>query len=165
MQQITNDYQDTISKFLQLLSNFSAQQINSQPVYGGWTPGQVADHVSRAQWDMPAILKGNSQHTDRASDVKYPEIEKLFLHFDTKLTSPEIILPGDGPYDKITIINSISNRSAEITDAFLSSNPSMECLDFEIPGFGKFTPLEWMYFMICHTKRHIWQLEKMVGKV
>jgi hypothetical protein len=37
---------------------------------------------------------------------------------------------------------------------------SVICLDFELPGMGMLTRLEWIDFYVFHTRRHIVQLER-----
>ena len=154
-------YKDTMSRLLQKLSNFSQKQINKVPYADSWTPGEVADHVLKSQYGLPDLLKGKAKPANREPCEKVDAIKQIFLDFTSKLNSPAYILPTNDPVDKITIINSLSNKSADIIDAFQSLDPTEECLDFELPVLGVFTRLEWLYFATYHTQRHIWQLSKM----
>jgi hypothetical protein len=85
----------------------------------------------------------------------------MFLDFSIKMKSPDFILPSDKPLDKEQLINGIKNQSKEILNAMQANDPTEVCTGFEIPGFGPFTRLEWLYFITYHTQRHVWQLERM----
>jgi hypothetical protein len=39
------------------------------------------------------------------------------------------------------------------------------CLGFELPGFGKFTRLEWGNFILYHTQRHMHQMKNILRKI
>lgn len=42
---------------------------------------------------------------------------------------------------------------------------SFICLDFELPGTGALTGLEWIHFLSTHTRRHVRQLRNIVEKL
>lgn len=157
LQETTHDLLDTISKFTQ-------EEFNRVPFEGSWTPGQVADHIAKAEAGMPAIWQGRTQPTERAADEKVPILEKIFLDFSSKLKSPDFILPSNEPLDKQTLYNSIKNTRAKIEELAATIDLSLTYLDFSFPTLGTLTGIEGAAFIITHSKRHIRQLQNMLAK-
>ncbi|MEO7214483.1 DinB family protein [Mucilaginibacter sp.] len=159
IQQAINEYKTATDNFLKVLGMFNQQQFNTVPFEGSWTPAQVADHMLKSQWGLPEVLTGNTKPADRKPDAGNAFIENIFLDFSTKLKSPEFILPTEEPQNKAEVLSKYNDKSEEIQQTFKPLNPTDICLDFEIPGSGPFTRLEWLHFVACHTIRHTRQLE------
>jgi hypothetical protein len=157
LRETTHDLLDVISKFTQ-------EEFNRVPFEGSWTPGQVADHIAKAEAGMPSVWQGGTQPTARPVDEKVPILEKIFLDFSTKLKSPDFILPSNEPLDKETLYHSIRNTRAKIEDLAASIDLSLTYTDFSFPSLGTLTGIEGAVFIIAHSKRHIHQLRNMLAK-
>ena len=42
---------------------------------------------------------------------------------------------------------------------------SATCLDFEMPGIGALTRLEWLWFYVWHTQRHLRQVKNIYAAI
>jgi hypothetical protein len=98
---LINRIDNNTSELLESVAAFSAQEFNTVPFEDSWTPGQVAEHIFKAEADFDQLFKGSSRPTtERSPDEKVAEIKKIFLDFTTKFKSPEYILPSDDAKDQ-----------------------------------------------------------------
>jgi DinB superfamily len=155
--QLISEIDITGSHLLRLLSSFSVQQLNTVPFEGSWTAAQVAEHIWKA--GDCSLLYGPATPTDRAPDEKVDAVKTMFLNFSIKMTSPEMIRPGNDYLSKEVVLSNIHQIWEKLTTAANTLNLSEECHAFEVPGFGPFTRLEWIQFINIHTQRHIHQLQ------
>lgn len=156
---ILNDYDDTIKAFLQKISSFKEEQFNSIPFEGSWTPAQVADHIFKSLSGVVKTLHGATESINREPGEKIDAMKDVFLNFEIKMKSPASILPETSPIEKERILKDLDRTSTIIKEAANNLGLSETCTTFELPGFGRFTRFEWVYFAIFHTKRHLHQLE------
>lgn len=157
-------FNSTMQELLGLLNTVTQDKINQIPFEGSWTVGQVGDHLLKS-YGLFETLRGNVEPTTRPVNEKFPIIENVFLNFETKLKSPDFILPTTDPIDKEVLVESISHRVEEIILYMKENDLSPTCLDFELPDSGPFTRLEWLQLMYCHTQRHNRQLRKILEKL
>lgn len=78
------------------------------------------------------------------------------------MESPEFIIPTDNKIVKNNLVDALREKITAIVNFSKHSDLSETCLDFELPGTGPMTKLEWMYFVTYHTQRHIHQLKKII---
>lgn len=154
------EIKETKNKLLQTASLFNEKQINTSPSNGSWTAGQILEHLVKAV--SPEILYGTVRNTNRRPDEKVKLIRNVFLNYDTKMVSPDMILPSAPPHSKKDLIPEIENKFTILIEASGSLGLSKTCIDFTIPEYGQFTRLEWIYFFIYHIQRHTAQLKRVV---
>lgn len=156
--ELNAEIKETAATLLSSLSAFSEEQLNKVPFEGSWTAGQVSEHLVNAV--SADLLYGTTTDTERKPDVMVQALRDQFLDFSTKMKSPDFTLPSDGPHDKEVLKGQLQKIWDEIADAAATLDLSKTCLDFELPGAGFLTRLEWLNFMVVHTKRHTHQLNK-----
>jgi len=147
---------DVTSEFTELISSFTEMQINELPFPGSWTAAQVADHVAKSNIGIIKSLKKEGRSPGRAPDAMIEDLKRTFLDFDTKLQSPEFILPSRDIYQKKLVVDTLATSIAELKE--LSRHINL----FEIishPIFGDITKLELVHFVVYHTQRHLRQLK------
>lgn len=152
-------FDETMRELLSLIQEFSPSQFNESPFAGSWTGGQVADHLYKS-YGVIHTLNGNVMPATRPIDEKIAGIKELFLNFDIKMSSPEGILPSIGYIEKNELLQDLKTRISRFREFIDREDLTLVCTDFSIPEYGSFTRLEWTYFTIYHTKRHIKQLEE-----
>jgi hypothetical protein len=153
------EIKETCSALLQILDAFSEEAFNTVPPCGGWTPGQVAEHLLLSA-GVVEVISGKTVAATRPPDEKVAGIGAIFLDFTTKLSSPAFIIPAEGYYDKGEMMNRLRVVWTKLAEAVRLLDLSVICLDFEFPGSGTLTRLEWIQFYVFHTRRHIVQLER-----
>jgi hypothetical protein len=155
----TMEIKETCSALLRILGAFSEKEFNTVPPCGGWTPGQVAEHLLLSA-GVVEVISGRTVAATRATDEKVAGIGAIFLDFTTKLSSPPFIVPAEGEYSKTEMINRLRVVWTKLAEAVKLLDLSVVCLDFEFPGSGTLTRLEWISFYVFHTRRHIVQLQR-----
>lgn len=156
------DFNQTFNELEQLINAFSYDTFNQVPFEGSWTPGQVVQHIILASSGFVQVLNGEVATTERAIDELVPRIKADFLNFEIKFNSPDFILPESKDYDKDRQLAKVNHIKHEIADSIPALELDKTCLTFELPGYGKLTQLEAIYFVIYHTQRHIHQLKKIL---
>jgi hypothetical protein len=160
MQSLTAALKSTKEELTGLVNSLHENETDTIPFEGSWTAGQLLEHVNKAVG--PEIIKGNVQSTDRPADEKVETIKSIFLDFTIKMISPDFIEPTETVHDKNVLLNSIAAKFDQLIIASETMNLQEECLDFEVPGMGKFTRLEWIYFYMVHSQRHLRQLKNII---
>lgn len=154
--ELNTEIKETQTALLRTLNAFSEEQLNKVPFEGSWTAGQVGEHLIKAV--SAGLLYGNTTETERPPDVMVKPLRDQFLDFSTKMQAPDFIIPSDGPHEKQRLTGKLEKIWEKIAEAGSTLDLTKTCLDFELPGAGHLTRLEWLNFMIVHTKRHTHQL-------
>ncbi len=150
----------TIDHVLHVLHAFEDDQFHIVPFEGSWTAAQVAEHLLKSDTGILKILYGKVAQTKRAPDEKVAAITQLFSDFNLKMKSSEAILPSPRPPEKEVLLSALDHKMNALSEAAATLNVSATCLDFDLPGFGRLTILEWLTFFMSHTQRHTHQLEQ-----
>jgi hypothetical protein len=150
---------DTREELLQTISDFTPEQFNVVPFTNSWTAGQVAEHIIKFSSGGAEILNSPGVDTQRDPAEKIGPLRDLFLNFDIKMTAPDFIQPSNAPKDKDTVSQSLENNYTPMISLSKTSDLTLTYPDFELPQYGSLTRLEWMYFILFHTQRHIHQLK------
>jgi hypothetical protein len=156
---------ETGAAFVDTLASFSDEQFNIQPAYGGWTAGQVAEHMILSGGVAQVVTGRTVATADRQPDAYCPMIAGIFLDFTTKLQSPDFIVPAGGYHDKQDHLEKLRGIWDKIGEDIARLDLSVTCLDFEFPTVGHLTRLEWLWFYVWHTQRHLRQVQKIYGAV
>jgi hypothetical protein len=145
-----------------LLSGIDEEHFNTKPSPGSWSPAQVGDHLYRSYAVLETLRGKTAPLNDRNIDEKAREFRPVFLDFDTKLESPDFILPSEKPIEQEHLLSNLQTRTDAIMEFVRENDLSAICLDFELPGAGTLTRLEWLHFISVHTQRHNHQLKNII---
>jgi hypothetical protein len=148
--------EDTTSEFLELVSSFDEQEINTKAGHGGWTPAQIAEHVTRSNDNITKEMSKEGKICEREPDLGVERIKSIFLNFEKKLNSPEFILPTKEMYGQELVIQELKTSIDRLMDVAKREDP-FQIIHHAI--FGDVTRLETLYFVVYHTQRHIHQLK------
>nr|WP_294790144.1 DinB family protein [uncultured Mucilaginibacter sp.] len=154
---ILQELADTKAELIEAISAIDRETFNTIPFEGSWTAAQVSEHILKALG--ADLLYADTTPTDRQPDEKVKAIADLFLNFEIKMKSPDFILPDDKPKDKDVLLKGLEKIFDRLIHAAETLNLTEICTVFEVPGFGPFTRLEFLWFFNVHTKRHIRQLK------
>lgn len=152
-------------ELIHLIGSFTDDNFNTRPSTGGWSAGQVAQHIRLSAGSIVPLLNGGVVETDRDPEEKIDAIRDLFMDFDSRFESPEFIVPADRPYGRNEFLPYFRHLLKEIEQAVAQLDMSCTCTDFELPGFGRLTRVEWIAFVLYHTQRHIHQMRKLSQKI
>lgn len=156
---INDELAATGRELQQVLSSFSPEQINTIPFEGSWTAGQVAEHVLKSVSGTLQNVQSEVSPTKRNPTEYAVLLNDTFLNFNLKFSSPDFILPTDGPKNKEALLGSLADAMARLEKAARTEDLSATCTAFEMPTMGPLTRIEWLTFANAHTLRHIHQLK------
>lgn len=162
---LMNGLEETTKDLLKTLSSFSKEQFNSIPFEGSWTAGQVAEHLFKSESNMPAVLKGSSEETERDPLQNAQVIEKVFLDYTIKMQSPEFILPSDAPKNPQYFIKGFEGTRKELKSLVQTLDLNKTYTGFSFPQMGYLTGWELICFAVCHSTRHIRQMKIIAEKL
>jgi DinB superfamily len=165
MERTTNDLytqsRQTCGALLETLEKFTPEDFNRTPPCGGWTAGQIAQHLILSGGVTEAI-SGKTEPVTRPADQYVDGISAIFLDFTIKLQSPDFIIPEIRDYDHQEMISRLKIIWSKLKEAMRLLDLTALCVDFEFPTIGHLTRLEWIWFYIFHTQRHVLQLSKLL---
>lgn len=163
METLIAELEATKNELAAVVSSVKDDNTDTIPFEGSWTPGQVLEHIDKSV--SPGILNGNVKQAERAADEKVPMIRTVFLDFTKKFEAPGFIVPVETSHDKQALLSKLQHKFDKLIAAAGTMDLAEECLDFEVPGFGPFTRMEWIAFYMIHTQRHIQQLKNIAAKL
>ncbi len=143
----------------QLMLPLNEEQLNTIPFAGSWTAAQLATHITKSNNAIAQALNMEGTPAGRNPAERIIELEKIFLDFNHKMTSPAFIAPPPGRYQKITVITALEKSEEQLKEKRAQADLS-EAIAFE--AFGHITRLELLYFVWYHTRRHIHQLKNIL---
>ena len=161
MENFIKEFDEATNDLLNTITSFSQEEFNAIPFEGSWTAAQVTEHLLKSEARMPALFQSNSRPTtEREPDEKTTMIKSVFLDFNSKLQSPEFILPSNEAKEKEVLFNALKTTKADIRSVIETVDLSRTFTDFPFPQMGEFTGWEWICFLTCHSKRHTHQMKK-----
>jgi hypothetical protein len=162
---LTIDVTDTAAAFETALTVFDDDSIDIVPFEGSWTAGQAAEHAVMSLQGVAKTLVGNTAGTLRDPAQYVIPLKTQFLDFTIKMKSPEFILPFPPPHQKLKLLAEAAAAFQILESVTRQTDLDATCLDFEFPDSGPLTRLEWINFVLSHTKRHIYQLNNIAEKL
>lgn len=154
--------EQTTSRLLQLVEAFGQQEINDIPFEGSWTAAQVADHITKSNSSIAKALTLKGSEINRDPGERIQELKEIFLDFNTRLKSPNFILPSQDIYEREIVIRELG-ESVERVKEIAREQDLSEMISH--PAFGDITKYEILHFVLYHTQRHIHQLEKTYDRI
>lgn len=154
-----------------MLTYLDQDQLNTKPKSNSgtekedaWTSGQIGDHLYKS-YSVLETLNGKTSPANRPIDAKAIGIRETFLDFNSKMKSPEFIVPTQELVAKDYLLTNLKERTDEILEFVRTKDLSLLCLDFELPNAGTLTRLEWLHFISVHTQRHNYQLQNLIDSL
>lgn len=155
---INTEFESAFADFEAALEKFDENKFNVIPFEGSWSAAQVADHLLKANTGAAQTLLGSTIDTTREPGANEEAIRSFMLDMDTKMTSPEFILPSNDPIEKDTMLQNTREAGNKLRNILLEEDITKTCTDFSLPGLGELTRYEWICFVVCHTRRHTHQI-------
>lgn len=165
-QDLSPAFETVSNELFTVLIGFDQHQINIRPANGGWTAGQVGEHLFKSDSAILKALHGPTKETKRAPDKYADDINSQFLDFSTKMQSPDIIIPADIDHEIEFLISALKSSRELLGKAIKTLDLSLICTDPVMSDLvGEWTRQEYINFVISHTHRHIHQLKKLYNSL
>lgn len=152
---------EAVAKLEEAFVQVDAAKINTVPFEGSWTAAQVADHILKSLEGLGRMVAhGRTAPTARNPAEQVEGIRAVFLDSDTKMKSPDFVLPSEKPMERDVLLNRLKQVRAFLLTDMAGLDLSLTCTDFSLPGNGMMTRLEWMNFFEAHAIRHTRQMQR-----
>ncbi len=148
---------DTLVQLLQLVDE---RHFNQKPGPDKWSIGQVADHIRLSNNSVAKALALKGKAVDRNPGERIGELKSVFLDFQTKLQSPDFIVPSKDIYDPALLLKVLQESIQGIRERMYEDD-----LDELIhhPAFSDISKFEILHFVLYHTQRHLRQIKEIIA--
>ena len=154
--------EDTTARLMETMQKFNEVNVNIIPFVNSWTAAQVADHLTKSNNSITKAMLLNGTYINRNPRGRVEELKAVFLDFDSKLKSPDFILPSQDIYEREVVIQNLEWSVKKLMEVGREADLS-EMINHR--AFGDITKFEILYFVHYHTQRHIHQLDKIFEAV
>lgn len=154
---------EALEDFIAALAAFEDEEFNKIPFDNSWTPGQVGQHVIISVSGFTDLLTGPDTATERLPDTHVDNLKAAFLNFDTKMQSPDFVIPPAVDYNKQKQLDELERLQEKLNEIISNADMSRTCIGMELPTLGYLTRTEIMHFLVYHTMRHTHQLKKILS--
>jgi len=143
-----------------VLSDVSAEDYFKVPAEEKWSIQLILDHLRNSEKGVLYMSNGPTNPTNREPLINIQKIKNAFGDHTKSYPAPQVTQPINDGLDKESYLNKIN----KYRQAFLEEGNSKgwhEVLEvFPHPITGTMSRLEWNYFNIYHTERHIHQIRQ-----
>lgn len=156
------DLDNNTQLFLDILDTVHPDKLHQKNEQTTWSIMDCAEHMLISEQSVTGALKGAAEPVkDRAPNSKVPDISRSFMDFDKRLRvtgEPDTLKGG---YKSTADFSKAFRQNREIIKDTLRKEPvDWLCKDMEHPVFGFMTRIEWVYYLIYHTERHLQQINR-----
>jgi uncharacterized damage-inducible protein DinB len=157
---------ETVSEgLIQSLRQFSPESFIKKPGEHRWSAAEVAEHLLIIAKNINRVVQAESAVPDRASDKKVTVIKEALRDRGTKRIASEHVVPSGDRHDQQGLMNELQAQMQQLSATMKEKDLNGLCTVYPHPRLGKFTRLEWGYFIIYHTERHCHQLQDIYDEV
>lgn len=128
------------AELLKLLSRFDYPAFNKKPGNGGWSAGEIAEHLLLFAIRLNTVFAGNAVPVDRDPQEKQSVVQDRLIDRENKIVAQRRKLNQ-------TIIDMVLSL-------LLPNSPHRL--------FGPLTGIEWVQLLIHHCNRHLIQLREIL---
>jgi hypothetical protein len=129
------------------------------PAVNVWSILDCCEHILLIERGVNYIFHKQTGRTERNPTERIEKIKNTFTDYDRKLTAGEPVAPLSAYSDRNTILSEIRNNRENILAMAHRNDLTYLCLGYEHMLFGFLTKVEWIYYCIYHTERHIHQMK------
>ena len=151
--------QENTDQLTKLLASFDFEAFNHKPANGGWSAGDIGEHILIFDIRLNTLLQDAKTPSGRDPHQQIKAIMDRLEDRENKIEAPEFLKPSGNTNDPVDIIEKIRAERAKVA-RFIEHN-DLSLLNDKTPHrfFGTLTALEWIILVIQHTIRHLPQLE------
>lgn len=157
---IDEKVEDFTSRITELFSSFSEEDVNKKPTDGGWTPGQIMDHVLKFISGVVQALQAKGVANSRPLDAYEKTLVDAFSDNNVKYDAPDFVVPAEPPHDKAKLLSKAERVFKELNNLVNTVDLSLVYEEFSLPGTPPMTRYEWAVFAWVHGERHLRQMER-----
>jgi hypothetical protein len=128
--------------------------INKKRADGGWTVGEIGNHIIKSTGSD----YGRTKKTGRPYDRHAVAIRDLFLDFTAKFPTALVLQPDEKNYSVMELLTALDHNKEKLFEMIDKDDLTEICIDIELPVWGNLTKYEWLVLIENHTIRHTRQV-------
>ncbi|NOT93889.1 DinB family protein [Ferruginibacter sp.] len=128
--------------------------INGKRADGGWSVGEIADHIIKGT----GAQFGQTKKTERPYDQNADSIKNLFLNFQLKFPAAPILQPEAKEYSASELFIVLEGNKDNLISMIEQEDLTETCIDITLPVWGTLTKYEWLVLIENHIIRHTKQV-------
>jgi len=156
-EKLLSDVDESTSNLLSAINDCKDENFNRTPGENSWSQAQVAEHILLLEIQVNQALR-KAVATQRPVDLKVEPLKKGMASFERKYTAPDFILPTASHKIKIQLADAL-RKQRDILKHIIETTDLTETPTYKHPQIGDMTRLEWIYFTISHSDRHVQQMK------
>lgn len=146
-------------ELVKAISRFDYPAFNSKPSGGGWTAGEIVEHLLLFDIRVNTVLSGKSVATNRDPQEKVNAFQDRLANRENKIDAPSFLLPSGISQNPVALADKILAERRKLTQAINETNLSLLYPDTPHRLFGTLNGNEWVQLLIHHCNRHLIQLD------
>lgn len=158
MEEIIEQLQEATQAFVSTVNNFPIDHFNDRMKENKWSAGEITEHVVKTDQAILQVLQGNTEPSSRPTREKVARIREVFGNHDQGYKAGKFIFPSEAPKDRGALAIQFQSVRQQLMDLSGTLERSVLCKNFEHRAFGFLTPEEWLFFVIFHGDRHLYQI-------
>ena len=156
------DLDNNTRLFLDIFDTIPADKLQQKSEQTNWSIMDCAEHMLISEQAVTQALSGKAEPVeDREPNSKVADISHSFTEFDKRLRGtggPDTL---EGGYNNTADFSRAFRQNREDLKVILEKEPiDWVCKEKEHPIFGFMTRIEWVYYLIYHTERHLQQINR-----
>lgn len=162
---VSRDLDASTNGLIQMLKGLSPDVFNQHPDKKSWSVADVIEHLLKLEGGINGLLLGPTTTGERDPEGKVLRIEEVLFDFDKKLSAGELVKPSAGEKQKDSLIAQMAESRKKLAKIAGEKDLKLIYTGFRHPIFGLLSGIEWVYFAIYHSQRHLHQIKKILVTV
>lgn len=159
---IKTDSKHNLDFFKESLQNVSSVLYSKQPGEGQWSIQQILEHLTVTEKGVLMMGNGPTTDTDRDPSVTIHQVRDALGDRTSKRVAPAQVSPPGEDKTMEEFIAILESTRQSFIDQANSKGWNQILTLFPHPIAGTMTRLEWLYFHIYHTERHLQQIKEII---
>ncbi|MEO0471444.1 MAG: DinB family protein [Bacteroidota bacterium] len=148
-----------LSQFLEKVDEKAASQ---KPAPKAWSVVGILEHLLIVERSLAHLFQGKTDPAQRDPEQQIAVIQQAFSRHDRQYDAAKMIFPQGEVQSVREGMERLIGVRAKLQALLAEDNLHEVCTDFRHFAFGEMTRVEWIYFCILHTERHMVQMEKAI---
>lgn len=157
---IVQQFNETISRWISYLHDYTIEMLHQQPQSGGWSLGQVYIHIiDDTAYQLQQMKDALLQDKNHQEDM-HPNAREMFSNNafpDIRIEGPATGTSIPQPESIATLLQALTEIKDEVNNLHHTHDLSAATGKSLHPGLLFFTALEWLQFMEMHMRHHFRQ--------
>lgn len=164
-EKIIADLNKSTDELMENFSSFPEKYFTIKPSETGWSAAEIGEHLVMFEKFVVIFLNGETKSKERSSAERISTVHQAFQDLEKKYVAPATVIPSGKLTDKNEIISRLKSAREKIIEAIATHDLNLICATYRHFAFGELSKLEWIYFTIHHSERHLHQLKNLFSKL